>query len=205
MEYTDYLKRLERCTAACEQEAAEWAGATVSYLSDYAEDSCQSEIEKVFLVAWLLRLKRYELYGSPNGGHAAHYLFAPNQPGDLEAPVFSDPIRQYDIVKAQYRVLDYRVDFLLRRFLRPEGRMVESGPKVVVECDGHDFHERTKEQAAKDKERDRLLHTAGYIVMRFTGSEIWKDPQECVDQVDELIEADFVRQSRARRRLPPTE
>ena len=58
---------------------------------------------------------------------------------------------------------EYRVDFLLRyRVVLPKFedgilvRDVESDKQMIVECDGHDFHERTKEQASRDKERDRL-------------------------------------------------
>ena len=72
----------------------------------------------------------------------------------------------------------YFADFAL--MIRDE---IGSRPSVViVECDGHDFHERTKEQAAHDRRRDRYFVELGYKVLRFTGSEIWKDPQGCVDQ-----------------------
>lgn len=54
---------------------------------------------------------------------------------------------------------------------------------LVVECDGHDFHERTKEQAKKDRGRDRRLQSLGYTVMRFTGSEIYSDPVKCVIEI----------------------
>lgn len=74
---------------------------------------------------------------------------------------------------------NYRVDFLLIHIsAAPTGF---SG--IVVECDGHDFHERTKEQAQADKSRDRELQAAGYRVMRFTGSEIWRDAFACADEV----------------------
>lgn len=59
---------------------------------------------------------------------------------------------------------------------------------IVVECDGHDFHERTKEQASRDRSRDREFQVSGNIVMRFTGSEIWRDPFACAIQVVDLIE-----------------
>ncbi|MFH1538777.1 MAG: DUF559 domain-containing protein [bacterium] len=55
--------------------------------------------------------------------------------------------------------------------------------KIIVECDGHDFHEKTKGQAKKDKQRDRILQSTGFKVFRFTGSEIWDDPIKCVDEV----------------------
>jgi len=53
-------------------------------------------------------------------------------------------------------------------------------PGTIIECDGHDFHERTKEQAQHDKERDRNLQSLGYKVYRFTGSEIFKSRGRCV-------------------------
>jgi very-short-patch-repair endonuclease len=54
---------------------------------------------------------------------------------------------------------------------------------IAVECDGHDFDERSKEQAAKDKSRDRELAGMGIQVMRFTGSEIHRDAAKCVHEV----------------------
>lgn len=62
--------------------------------------------------------------------------------------------------------------------------------KIAVECDGHQFHEKTKEQAAHDKARDRYLTTRGWRVMRFTGSEIWQDAAGCAQQVADLIDAE---------------
>ena len=54
---------------------------------------------------------------------------------------------------------------------------------VVIECDGHEFHERTKDQARHDRRRDRWMTTNGISVLRFTGSEIWADPLKCADEV----------------------
>ena len=50
---------------------------------------------------------------------------------------------------------------------------------VAIELDGHDFHDRTKEQARRDKSRDRQLAAAGITTLRFTGSEVFADPH-CV-------------------------
>lgn len=83
----------------------------------------------------------------------------------------------------QYEVLDWKVDFLI-------GMEVERGrPRfLVVECDGHEFHERTKEQAAKDRSRDRRLQDAGYRIHRYTGSEIYRDPLKCAgDTLESLV------------------
>jgi very-short-patch-repair endonuclease len=55
--------------------------------------------------------------------------------------------------------------------------------KLAVEIDGHEFHEKTKWQAARDKRRDRDLVCEGVFVMRFTGSEIHQGASDCVQQV----------------------
>jgi very-short-patch-repair endonuclease len=65
---------------------------------------------------------------------------------------------------------DWRVDFLIGLNEPPKHRW------LIVECDGHDFHERTKEQAAKDRSRDRAYQARGYGVFRFTGSELSREP-----------------------------
>jgi very-short-patch-repair endonuclease len=55
-------------------------------------------------------------------------------------------------------------------------------------CDGHEFHERSKLQASRDKGRDRALLIGGNPVMRFTGSEIWKDTTRCATDVDRYFQ-----------------
>jgi len=63
----------------------------------------------------------------------------------------------------------YRADFVLERGDR----------RLVVEIDGHDYHERTKEQSSRDKKRDRWFMSQGIRVVRFTGSDVWRDAQAC--------------------------
>lgn len=67
------------------------------------------------------------------------------------------------------------------------------GHCVAIECDGHDYHERTKEQAARDKSRDRTLVRDGWRVLRFTGSEIHNYPRECVEEIRDLLITEFQR------------
>lgn len=54
---------------------------------------------------------------------------------------------------------------------------------IAIECDGHDFHEKTKQQASCDKKRDRMLTARGLQVARFTGSEIHDNPLKCAQWV----------------------
>jgi very-short-patch-repair endonuclease len=75
----------------------------------------------------------------------------------------------------------YRVDFLLWFGL---GKHFGG---VAIECDGHAFHEKTKEQASRDKFRDRSILAAGFPTMRFSGSEIFRGAIKCCDQVSEVL------------------
>jgi hypothetical protein len=59
--------------------------------------------------------------------------------------------------------------------------------RIAIECDGHDYHERTKEQAARDRRRDRMLQLKGWTVLRFTGSEIHSNVDDCVAHVCEAL------------------
>lgn len=63
--------------------------------------------------------------------------------------------------------------------------------RIVVECDGHKYHETSKIQAKKDKQKDRLLIKYGYKVIRFTGSEIFNSPDKCARETLSLIFPDF--------------
>src|SRR5688572_19962442 len=60
---------------------------------------------------------------------------------------------------------------------------------LAIECDGHDYHERTKEQARRDRSRDRKLLAAGINTVRFTGSEIYRDAGKCAREVWALAES----------------
>lgn len=84
-----------------------------------------------------------------------------------------NPFHGY-FISPQHVIDRYRVDFLFGFGKRPE---LENC--VVIECDGHDFHDRTPEQAARDKSRDRDLHGHVMAVLRFTGREIYRDPSGC--------------------------
>jgi very-short-patch-repair endonuclease len=96
----------------------------------------------------------------------------------------------------QKQIGDYRVDFVLMD--------LDSKVNVVIECDGHDFHERTKEQAMRDRRRDRDLQAKGYLVLRFTGAEIYRNAWQCADDTREKIwEVERNRESPTLTVVPP--
>jgi len=55
--------------------------------------------------------------------------------------------------------------------------------KYAIYCDGHEFHERTKEQAKRDRSIDRKLQQDGWRVFRFTGSEIFNSIDHCIKEI----------------------
>lgn len=59
--------------------------------------------------------------------------------------------------------------------------------RIAIEVDGHDFHERTKEQAQRDKARDRNLVSDGWQILRYTGSEIYASPEEIVFNLEAYL------------------
>jgi len=60
--------------------------------------------------------------------------------------------------------------------------------KIIVECDGFQFH-NSKTSFINDKKRDRLFQLNGYRVVRYSGSEIWKDPVEVSSNLFDILEA----------------
>lgn len=134
----------------------------------YLTGGAESPIERIFGIALLSALSEIR-----------EFSFDIRCSGD-PAPE-PDGSNNFIVPQAVFNNGRYRVDFF-----------VQAGPskkptKIAIECDGHDFHERTKEQAARDRQRDRWFQTKGIVILRFTGSEIWRDPMACAEQVVEIV------------------
>ena len=83
-----------------------------------------------------------------------------------------------DVSFSLYRhasIASYKVDFLLELDGHRE--------YVAIECDGHEWHERSKEQASSDRARDRALLALGFPTIRFTGSDIFNAAKWCAEEV----------------------
>lgn len=81
-------------------------------------------------------------------------------------------------IRQQVTIESFRVDFTFT---------LAGSVGTVVELDGHEFHERSKRQAERDKSRDRRLQELGWKVLRFTGSEVWRAPEEAVTDVFRVL------------------
>ncbi len=129
---------------------------------------CESTIEKHMLAGLMVV---FDLLQS----RKTHFMKEPfsfQSLGDSGPGVF---------ICCQGRVKQYRADFLLRVVAPGVDRY------MVIECDGHDYHERTKEQAKRDRSRDRFMAALGIVVLRFTGQELIQDPEPCAWEVDAVI------------------
>jgi very-short-patch-repair endonuclease len=152
---------------------------------EYASKHCESPIEELFFLALV------------SAASAVHDGALPIIDGSEPAPF---EFFNAAAVQPQYVVGRYRVDFKVSVYEvdlkdssdlataddgAPAEHLWKSG-SILVEVDGHDFHERTKEQASHDKEKDRALQAAGFKVYRYTGSDIW---HRCMDAAVEVVAA----------------
>ena len=69
---------------------------------------------------------------------------------------------------------EYRLDFAIPEHM------------IAVELDGHEFHEKTKEQVTYRNQRDRNLQAAGWTVFHFSGSELYRGQIDTVAAVADL-------------------
>jgi very-short-patch-repair endonuclease len=170
--------------ALVESVFAEWESENLSWVFE----NCGSPIEKMMLSALMvlrssdIRLE-CETEITLRGGKKI------SERDVWNARMWSP--REGLVVHLQKQIQDMRVDFLVVQRYR------EFSAAVVVECDGHEFHERTKEQASSDRARDRKLQALGYDILRYPGSDIWRDVHRCA--VDVLIHLDRIMSKQALR------
>jgi very-short-patch-repair endonuclease len=153
--------------------AAERMADFVRLHHDYATDA-ESPIEAILHAAIITEFH----LGCLDHSHSFGFLYEVGTMDECEIYDRANAGRVSLMLWAQAPILNYRADILIM-----SKNLAGQWMKLVVECDGHDFHERTKEQAAKDRSRDREMQGAGYTVFRFTGAEIYRDPVKCAQQV----------------------
>lgn len=76
-------------------------------------------------------------------------------------------IRRHDLPPVTFhaRLCGYEVDFLV------------TGTRVVLECDGWEYHDKQRSRFERDRRRDAELAAAGYVVVRFTYVMLMRDPR----------------------------
>jgi len=122
--------------------------------------ACESPLEELFLLLWTYHF---------NDCHCITY-------DGIECPWTGTPRGKICIVDLaqQVKVGGSRVDFLATITSANNGKV----SRLAIECDGHAFHDRTPQQASRDRARDRKLLQHGVMTARFTYSDLRERPIE---------------------------
>lgn len=142
---------------------------------------CESPIEQMLAIALIKSGARIRTHSDISEEIAEAFSEPPSDPfcywvdaKVIKRDVFSRE-EPYFSLFPQFKVGTRRADFLLE--LISSGDL--AGEKLIVECDGYQHHDSTAEYRIKDKLKERELMMEGYQVLRFTGSEIFKDAAKC--------------------------
>lgn len=152
------------------QQFIEWVIGSLEEFES-TEKAINSPVEQLFFIEWYSR----------------HFISIENN----ILPFFLLP--QYQDESTGKYILDFKASFLgalliTNKIFRydSESHLTIDEPKLGIEIDSHIWHERTKEQVQYDKQRERFLIAKGWKLLRFTGSEIYKNPTKCLDETIEV-------------------
>lgn len=85
------------------------------------------------------------------------------------------------VLRTQAKIGPYRADLLI------EDRRGEAMRRLVIECDGLEFHSSDR-AVDRDRRRDRWFAANHIFVMRFFGAEIHRDARGCAAQIGQWVE-----------------
>lgn len=168
----------------------------IEYLKDIGRDStpddicasdfvCNSPIETLFYLAFCIFDQEYcRKTGKKDTQWSTFgYTLKP----------FLGLDRQYEInVDDKKYFADFGVTLIDIKYTYDENKKLHTvnnskDLKILIECDGHEFHHKTKKQVEYDNERQLALQTAGYEVIRFSGSQIYNNPLGCAEKAYKYI------------------
>lgn len=151
----EFLEKAAKSFANLQLERFE--AESLSYLSYLG---MESPIEHIFFIA--LRLQCEEI---------GYEFNTDEDSGDYKG--FRNRLSVYP----QKQIGHYRVDFLI------VCRNLNKTNQIIIELDGHDFHDKDKHQRSYEKARDRFLINSGYKVFHYTGSDVVSNPHHVVFEV----------------------
>lgn len=134
------------------------------YPEFWNDESIKSPIEQIFITA-------FEIYCKYNNKEDI-YLFPQKE-------VICNKNKYY--LDFEFEADDYLTHLLLG------DKIKNYNFKLAIECDGYEFHQKTKEQVQKDNEREYDLKMAGYEVLRFSGTQIYNNPLKCAEDTYNYI------------------
>ena len=134
------------------------------YPQFWEDETIQSPIEQIFITAFDLYCEYFR---------------------DTKIYLFS----QYEVkCKKKKYIIDFEFhsDDYLEHLLLGDN-IKNDNFKLAIECDGYEFHQKTKEQVQHDNEREFDLKMEGYEVLRFSGTQIYNNPLKCAEDTYNYI------------------
>ena len=55
--------------------------------------------------------------------------------------------------------------------------------QLIIECDGYEFHQKSKKQVYYDNKREYDIKMENYEILRFSGSKIYNEPLKCAEEI----------------------
>lgn len=137
---------------------------------------CESPLEQLLLIDFTITFA-----AEPNYDSDLPYL----KGMIIDPELYKFPLKITPQQKIAIDKQNFRADFLFEIFdFRDPEQTIE---KIIVEIDGHDFHERTKEQAIRDRSRDRLMTREEFRVLRFTGTEVFQNREKVNSEIEDFL------------------
>lgn len=148
------------------------------------ENKISSPIEMI-LYESLRYVLENEFYGS-----GSMRIFLRDSDGKIIKPSH-DVVSDVTIIN-QYQIENYRVDFLITytQFIYDiinEKFITHFQKSIVIECDGHIWHDTNEEQRRNEKKRERKIQSLGYKILRYTGSEIYNNSDNIAADIIEYL------------------
>jgi very-short-patch-repair endonuclease len=90
-------------------------------------------------------------------------------------------------LRPQFKIASYRVDFYVDpskyfiEILKAPAEYLQEIPQIVIELDGHQWHEKDPIQVEKDKKRERAIVELGFTLLRYSGREMIQNPGSAVN------------------------
>ena len=172
----DTDRQAEILAEYAEMRAAEARDEFVNNVSDWVEPSA-TPIERLMAIGLIFAIQSEAWFGFPPQNN--EFYLAESEGDAFVVPVFGPSI----YIWQQVKVDKYKADFVVR-FAHWRGGAVFG----AIECDGHNHHDLTKEQAIHDRERDRHFQARGIIILRYTGKEIYRNPLKCAADALGILE-----------------
>ena len=123
--------------------------------------TCLFELQSPLERKLFLELKRANIYFQPQ--YPLNWF---GQQISIDGKSYHDPKNNF---KEVLTVVDFFID--------------KNGVKLCVYTDGHSYHERTEDQASRDRNIDRKLQELGFQVLRYTGKDVNEDTTKIINDI----------------------